>query len=229
MTAPAQAVKSRMRARDSSACGRGGGPCHPGRRKAAIRDAQRLPLGRVWNVRFRRRSPVEPTTHCGRSVRVRTSVDENTRRRGLAVMQRSIGFPVRLATALAATFLSSCMPAWTAETLSTSSPSFPTRFRGDWYNAPGPCHRDPDFGRPNRLALHIGATSLDYFDEFEGRLTHIIRQSDRSVQYTAEYSAEGGYWNASETLRLSQEGNEMTLEPERTSSRYYRCGSHRGE
>lgn len=142
------------------------------------------------------------------------------------VRQRPIACPVLLATALAATLLSSCLPAWTAETLSTNSPSFPTKFRGDWYNAPGPCHRDPDFGRPDRLALHIGATSLDYFDEFEGRLAHIIRQSGRSVRYTAEYSAEGHRWNATETLRLSRSANEMTLHPWRTSSRYYRCTSH---
>lgn len=147
----------------------------------------------------------------------------------LVLMQRPTGFLGLLATALAATSLLSCSPAWNAETAPTNPPSFPTKFRGDWYAAPGPCHRDPDFGRPDRLALQIGATSLDYFDEFEGRLTHIIRESGRSVHYTAEYSAEGGYWNASETLRLSQGGNEMTLQPERTSSRYYRCTSHRGE
>lgn len=147
----------------------------------------------------------------------------------LVLMQRPIGFPVLLATALAATCLSSCMPAWTAETVPTNLPSFPTKFRGDWYAAPAPCHGDPDFGRSDRLALRIGATSLDYFDEFEGRLTHIIRQSDLSVRYTAEYSSEGGYSNATETLRLSQGGNEMTLDPWRTSSRYYRCESHRGE
>lgn len=134
-----------------------------------------------------------------------------------------------LVLAFAATSLSSCLPAWTPESVPTKSPSFPTRFRGDWYALPGSCHRDPDFGRPDRLALHIGATSLDYFDEFEGRLTHIIRESGRSVHYTAEYSAEGGYWNASETLRLSHGGKEMTLEPERTSSRYYRCTGHREE
>lgn len=134
-----------------------------------------------------------------------------------------------LVLAFAATSLSSCLPARTPESVSTNSPSFPTRFRGDWYALPASCHGDPGFGRPDRLALHIGATSLDYFDEFEGRLTHITRESDRSVHYTAEYSAEGGYWNASETLRLSQGGKEMTLEPERTSSRYYRCTSPREE
>ena len=147
----------------------------------------------------------------------------------LVLMQRPTGFPGLLATAVVAASLSSCLPALTAETHSTNSPSFPTKFRGDWYSAPGPCHRDPDFGRPDRLALQIGATSLDYFDEFEGRLTHIIRESGRSVHYTAEYSAEGDRWTASETLRLSQGGNEMTLDPERTSARYYRCESHRGE
>lgn len=170
-----------------------------------------------------------PPTHCGHSARVGTSVDENTCRRGLVLMQRPTGRPVLLATVLAATSLSSCLPAWTADTVSTNSPSFPTRFRGDWYTAPGPCHRDPNFGRPDRLALNVGATSLDYFDEFEGRLTHIVLESDRSVHYTAEYSAEGSYWNASEILRLSQGGNEMTLEPGRTSSRYYRCAGHRAE
>jgi hypothetical protein len=156
-------------------------------------------------------------------------VDENTVVMALVLMQRPISFPVLIATAFVATSLSSCLPAWTAEPVPTNSPSFPTKFRGDWYNAPGPCHRDPDFGRPDRLALQVGATSLDYFDEFEGRLTHIIRESGRSVHYTAEYSAEGGNWTASETLRLSQGGKEMTLDPERTSSRYYRCESHPGE
>lgn len=144
----------------------------------------------------------------------------------LVLMKRRIGFPVLLAIAVAATFLSSPLPAWAAGTLSTDSPSFPTKFRGDWYTAPGPCHHDPDFGRPGRLALHIGATSLEYFDEFYGRLTHIVRQSGRSIRYTAEYSADGGSWNVTETLRLSRSANEMTLEPERTSSRYYRCTSH---
>ena len=142
----------------------------------------------------------------------------------IAVLRRAIGFPVLLAVALAATVLSSPLPAWAAGTLSMKLPSFPTKFRGDWYDAPGPCDRDFD-----RLGLHIGATSLDYFDEFSGRLTHIIRQSGRSVHYTAEYYAEGHRWNASETLRLSRRGNEMTLEHGRTSSRYYRCASHRGE
>jgi len=73
------------------------------------------------------------------------------------------------------------------------------------------------------LALRIGATSLNYFDEFSGRLTRIIHHSGRVVHYTAAYSAEGHRWNATEALRLSPRGNEMTLEPERTSSRYFRC------
>jgi hypothetical protein len=131
---------------------------------------------------------------------------------------------VLLAAALAATFLSSPLAAWATSTLSTKSPSFPTEFRGDWYSSPGPCDVDS-----RRLALRVGDTSLNYFDEFSGRLTHIIGHSDRSVHYTANYFAEGHSWNVSETLRLSRGGNEMTLEPERTSSRYYRCASHRGE
>ena len=156
-------------------------------------------------------------------------MDENTAVMALVLMQRPVSFPVLMATAFIATSLSSCLPAWTPESASTNSTSFPTKFRGDWYAAPGRCHRDPDFGRPDRLALRIGATSLDYFDEFEGRLTHITRDSGRSIHYTAEYSAEGGYWNASETLRLSHGGKQMTLEPERTSLRYYRCTGHREE
>jgi hypothetical protein len=103
-----------------------------------------------------------------------------------------------------------------AEAGSTTSPSFPVTFRGDWYDEPGPCNRD-------KVALHIGARSLNYFDEFSGRLAHIIGQSDYSVHYTAEYSAEGHRWNATETLRLSLKGNELRLEPERTSPRYFRC------
>jgi hypothetical protein len=101
-------------------------------------------------------------------------------------------------------------------TAGTGSPSFQAPFRGDWYSEARPCN-------PDNLALEVGATSLNYFDEFAGRLTHIIRQTDRTVHYTAEYSAEGHVWTATETLRLSPNGNEMTLEPERTSARYFRC------
>ena len=96
------------------------------------------------------------------------------------------------------------------------SPAFPTEFRGDWYGAHGRC-------KVENLALQIGAVELDYADEFSGRLTRIVRQTERSVKYSAEYSAEGHVWNATETLRLSSDGRMMTLEPERTSSRYYRC------
>jgi hypothetical protein len=96
------------------------------------------------------------------------------------------------------------------------SQSFPAEFSGDWYGAPGLC--DPD-----NLALQIGATSLNYFDEFSGRLTRIIQQTNRSIHYVGHYSAEGHEWDATETLRLSPNGREMTLEPERTSSRYFRC------
>lgn len=174
-------------------------------------------LRRTPNSRFRPIADIRSAWECPWMRRaVGTSV----------VRLRPTGCPVLLATALAATLLSSCLQAGTAETLSMTSTSFPTKFRGDWYNAPGPCHRDPDWGRPDRLALQIGATSLNYFDEFEGRLTHIIRQSGRSIRYTAEYSSEGGRSNATETLRLSRSANEMTLHPWRTSPRYYRCTSH---
>jgi hypothetical protein len=54
-------------------------------------------------------------------------------------------------------------------------------------------------------------------------LAHIIRQSGDTVHYAAEYFAEGHRWNATETLRLSLKGNELRLEPERTSPRYFRC------
>ena len=129
-------------------------------------------------------------------------------------MKRPIYFSQLIAFTLTATcFASFQSPAWAA-----GSPSFPAKFRGDWYLAPGPCDRDRD-----RLGLHVGARSLNYFDEFSGRLTRIIRQSGRTVHYTAEYSAEGRRWDATETLRLSSKRNEMTLEPERTASRYFRC------
>jgi hypothetical protein len=129
-------------------------------------------------------------------------------------MKRPICFSPLIATAfVAACFAFIQSPAWGA-----GSPSFPTKFRGDWYHTPGPCDRDG-----NRLALTVGSRSLDYFDEFSGRLTRIIRQSGRAVHYKAEYSAEGHRWNATETLRLSPKGNEMTLKPERTASRYFRC------
>ena len=131
-------------------------------------------------------------------------------------MKGPIYFSPLIASALAAACLASIQsPAWAA-----GSPSFPAKFRGDWYRAPGPCDRDRD---RDRLALHVGARSLNYFDEFSGRLTRIIRQSGRTVHYTAEYSAERHRWDATETLRLSPRGNEMTLKPERTASRYFRC------
>jgi hypothetical protein len=103
-----------------------------------------------------------------------------------------------------------------APTTATVSPSFPADFRGDWYGEPAPCN-------PDNLALQIGDVSLNYFDEFSGRLIRIIRRTGRSIDYTAEYSAEGHVWDATEALRLSPNGKEMTLEPERTASRYYRC------
>jgi len=105
-----------------------------------------------------------------------------------------------------------------AQSAGMASASFPAQFRGDWYGNSGPCDRDA-----NRLALEIGATSLNYFDEFNGRLTRIIRETRRSIHYTAEYSAEGHVWEDTETLRLSPNGKEMTLEPERTAPRYFRC------
>jgi len=64
---------------------------------------------------------------------------------------------------------------------------------------------------------------LNYFDEFNGRLVRIIRQTDRSIHYVGRYSAEGHHWDATETLRLSPNGKEMTLKPERTAPRYFRC------
>lgn len=103
---------------------------------------------------------------------------------------------------------------------STKSVAFPAEFRGDWYYKPGPCDRSPD-----RLALHVGSTLLNYFDEFEGRLTSIVHHSGRAVHYKAEYLAEGRRWQVEETLRLSPKGNEMTLKPERTAQRYFRCTS----
>lgn len=100
--------------------------------------------------------------------------------------------------------------------------TFPAQFQGDWYDAAGPCDRNPD-----RLALTVGPRLLNYFDEFEGRLATIVKRSRRIVQYDAEYSAEGHRWKARETLRLSPTGNEMTLDPERTSPKYYRCKNAR--
>jgi hypothetical protein len=101
---------------------------------------------------------------------------------------------------------------------STAAAAFPVRFRGDWYHEPGPCDRDPE-----RLALHVGPTLLNYFDEFEGRLRSILHQSRRSIRYQAEYSADGRRWKVEETLRLSPKGNEMTPKPERMAPRYFRC------
>ncbi len=143
----------------------------------------------------------------------------------VALPEKPVGYAMLIVTALVATCLSPPpSAALVGGTGSTKSPSFPIKFRGDWYNAPGPCDRNRD-----RLALHVGARSLNYFDEFSGRLTRIIRQSGRIVYYTAEYSADGRRWNATETLRLSPKGNEMTLKPERTSSRYFRCTIGRAE
>jgi hypothetical protein len=117
---------------------------------------------------------------------------------------------------LAAAFATPVPVASDGLTAATASPAFPAEFRGDWYGEPGPCNS-------GKLALQVGDTSLNYFDEFSGRLTRIIRQTDHTIQYAAEYSAEGRRWEATETLRLTPNGNEMTLEPERTASRYYRC------
>ena len=100
----------------------------------------------------------------------------------------------------------------------TNPATFPNNFRGDWYYERGPCNRSPD-----RLALHVGPTLLNYFDEFEGRLTSVLHRSRRAVRYKAEYSAEGRRWQVEETLHLSPKENEMTLNPERTAPRYFRC------
>ena len=110
----------------------------------------------------------------------------------------------------------SLLPSQSWAAAEAKAPSFPAEFRGDWYGAPGPCNRD-------NLALQVGATSLNYFDKFSGRLTRIIRQTNRSIHYVGRYSAEGHVWDATETLRLSPNGKEMTLKPERTSPGYFRC------
>ena len=137
----------------------------------------------------------------------------------VAFFMKSFGRSTLLVGAsTAAWFLPLQSPALAKQTGSHKAQSFPTKFRGDWYNAPGPCDRNPD-----RLALHIGSKSLNYFDEFSGRLSHVIRQTDRIVHYRAEYSAEGHRSDSVETLRLSPKGNVMTIQPGRTSSRYFRC------
>ena len=120
--------------------------------------------------------------------------------------------------ALLATFLAPLALPVRAEEVPSTAVAFPSKFRGDWYFEPGPCDRNPD-----RLALHVGPTLLNYFDEFEGRLTSIVNQSSHAVHYTAEYIAEGRRWQEEETLRLSPKGNEMTLSPKRTARRYFRC------
>jgi len=109
-------------------------------------------------------------------------------------------------------------PAIGAATSPTKSTSFPAKFRGDWYGAPGACDK-------NKVALQIGATSLNYFDEFSGQLSRIIRRTACTVQYDARYGAEGHFWYTTETLSLSLDGKELKLEPERTSPRYFRCTS----
>jgi hypothetical protein len=131
-------------------------------------------------------------------------------------MSKSSWFVV--ASALAAASFAAALGQATAAMASKASTSFPVKFRGDWYGKPGSCNRGL-----NGLSLRVGATSLNYFDEFNGRLTRIIRQSDRAVHYAAEYSADGHRWEATETLRLSPKRNEMTLTPARTAFRYYRC------
>ena len=131
-------------------------------------------------------------------------------------MSKPIHVSLIVSALAAACFAPPLSPACAEASASAKSQSFPVKFRGDWYGAPGPCNGD-------KLALQVGATSLNYFDEFSGRLTRIIRQTDRSIQYVGRYSADGHHWNATETLRLSPKGNEMTLEPERTAPRYFRC------
>ena len=135
---------------------------------------------------------------------------------------------MRMAALIGLALVTTCfalfaLPARAEGVRSAESAAFPGKFRGDWYYEPGPCDRNP-----KGLALHVGATSLNYFDEFEGRLTSIVRQSRRAVQFKAEYSVEGRRWQVEETLRLSPKGNEMTLQPERTASRYFRCTSRAG-
>jgi hypothetical protein len=132
---------------------------------------------------------------------------------------------MRMATLISSALLTTCFaalasPAPAEGVRSTKSAAFPAQFRGDWYYEPGPCDRSPD-----RLALNVGPTLLNYFDEFEGRLRSIVHQSRRAVRYKAEYSAEGRSWHVEETLRLSEKGNEMTLKPERTAPRYFRCST----
>ena len=127
--------------------------------------------------------------------------------------------PALIPSALLTTCLAALASSASAEGLpSTNAAGFPAKFRGDWYHAPGPCDRNPD-----RLALHVGPTLLNYFDEFEGPLSSIVHQTRRAVRYKAEYSAEGRRWQVEETLLLSPKGNEMTLSPERTAPRYFRC------
>jgi hypothetical protein len=132
---------------------------------------------------------------------------------------------MRMAALISFAFLTTCVgalasPAKAEGVRSTKAAAFPAKFRGDWYYEPGPCDRSPD-----RLALHVGPTLLNYFDEFEGRLRYIVHQSRQAVRYKAEYSAEGRRWQVEETLRLSPKGNEMTLSPERTAPRYFRCST----
>lgn len=107
-------------------------------------------------------------------------------------------------------------PAWATAFDLPATPSFPAQFRGDWYGARGKCDKD-------KIALQIGATSLNYFDEFSGQLARIVSQTERDLVYVARYNADGREWEATETLRLSANGTEMKLEPERTSPSYFRC------
>ena len=132
---------------------------------------------------------------------------------------------MRMAAPISLAMLTACLalvalPVQAEEARSAKSVPFPSKFRGDWYHEPGPCDRKAD-----RLALHVGPKLLNYFDEFEGRLTSIVHQTSRAVRYKAEYSAEGRRWKVEESLRLSPKGNEMTLSPERTAPRYFRCTS----
>jgi hypothetical protein len=132
-------------------------------------------------------------------------------------MQRSIYSSPLIVFALAAACVVALQsPAWGAAKGPTKSQSFPAEFRGDWYDVPGACDKD-------KIALQIGGTSLNYFDEFSGQLIRIIRQTDRNIDYVARYDAEGHSWESTETLSLSPDGKELKLQPERTSPGYFGC------
>jgi hypothetical protein len=82
----------------------------------------------------------------------------------------------------------------------------PANFRGEWNARVGDCGT----GR-NDTRLIVDARTVRFY-ESRGEVTGVTRNGPRSITVDARYTGEGRTWSRSTTMRLSGDGDQLTID-----------------